>query len=231
MNDMRERPPVIIAGLESQVHLTRQRIRLQSAAAGAWLLPGLIAALDALDPAAIAQPRKFELIFAFFCIGAVAGLLAGELSHGLLHDGILRYVQRRIVDELLLPHLLDEQFPMLEARALRLSELQATEGTRRHKLASRFNSIAQHWPQIAAQLGRRSRPAVMLMLQWLSLPVCLLMLVLAYQLRSFLVMFVPLALLYMWWALQSLQGNAVRQVLLEVLRAGGSEKYHGGETR
>lgn len=222
---------MIIAGLESQVFLTRQRIRLQSAAAGALLLPGLIAALDALAPGAVLSPRGFELVFAYICIGALAGLLVGELSHGLLHGGIRIYVQRRIVDELLLPHLLDEQFPMLEARALRLSELQATEGTRRHKLASRFNSIAQHWPLIAAQLGRRSRPAVMLIFQWLGLPVCLLMLVLAYRLRSFLVLLVPLALLCMWLALLSLQGNAVRQVLLEVLRAIGSEKYHGGETR
>lgn len=210
--------PLIIAALETQLLRSQRQLRLYFGLGGGLLLLGLAAGLQSLRGPGLLSTGNTAQQFILFGLGSLGGYMCGS---GLLHTAMPRiraHVHAILVDGLLLPQLFDAPLPELLDPARPAASLTAQLPAHKQSIAQRLNWIVNNWSLLITRLGFRPLPPAMAGLHFLYLALIIAVPLCAILLHSWQLLLILGSVYILGLALDALECDAVRGVLLDVLR-------------
>lgn len=211
---MPQSAPAIIRDLEEQLYRSQRSLRLYFSLGGGLLMLGVAAGLHAL-----LRPGQYPgghqlLLLGLFAAGSLLGYGSAGLLLSLSLPRISAHVRAILVDGLLLPQLFDAPPP---GQGVRLTALPQD---RPQAMRARINWIVNNWSMLITQLGFRPLPPSLARLHMLYLGLIICVPLVAIWLHSWPVLLVLGSVYILGLALDALECDAVRIVLLDVLRGG-----------
>jgi hypothetical protein len=210
--------PAIVRDLELQLSRSQRFMRLYFSLGGGLLLLGLAAGVETLrGSGALFEGQTTQQLF-LFGLGSLGGYLCGSSLLALALPRISAHVRSILVDGLLLPQLFDAPLPELLDPARPVASLASQLPAQKQSIAQRLSWIVNNWSLLISRLGYRPLPPSLARLHILYLALIIAVPLAAILLHSWQLLLLLGSVYILGLALDALECDAVRSVLLEVLR-------------
>ncbi|MEZ5337855.1 MAG: hypothetical protein R3F46_06275 [bacterium] len=208
----------ILERMEQRLHFSQRSMRLYFAIGGGLCVLGLGNAMGGGLPAVL-NLDSVSLQFLGFLIGSACGMALGMLLQNTALPDAIRHVQGLLLDGMLLTQLIDSPLHELPGQSRR--GLLNTAGVRENSsMGGRLEWIVSNWSVVIHRMGHPPLPRLLQRLHLLYLALIVLVPLAAVLLHSVSLLLVLGSVYVLGLALDSLECDAVRSVLLEALRGG-----------